>query len=91
MVADTRYIASARTEQKTPLPTALLLLRACVLGYHVTATGALRINRRVCRAVPYQRLSLLASQFWLSADMPQYTRSINESSSLQGPNLDFPW
>jgi hypothetical protein len=31
MAAGPRYIASARTTQTTPFPTALLLLRACLL------------------------------------------------------------
>jgi hypothetical protein len=31
MAASPRYIASAPTTQRTPFPTALLLLRACLL------------------------------------------------------------
>jgi hypothetical protein len=35
-------------------------------------TGLLPSNERVCRAIPKQRLSLLASQFLPWANMPQY-------------------
>jgi hypothetical protein len=49
--------------------TDLLLLVACLL--QPSHDGAVASNGSICRAVPYQRLSLLASQFWLS-DMPQY-------------------
>jgi hypothetical protein len=45
MAAGPRYIASAWTAQKIPLPTALLLLRACLLW-------PLPNNGRICRAVP---------------------------------------
>jgi hypothetical protein len=38
----------------------------------VTATEPLSSKERVFGIVPQQRPSLLASQFWLSADMPQY-------------------
>jgi hypothetical protein len=41
MAAGPRYIASGRTAQKTPLPTARLLLRAICYGNHVTATESL--------------------------------------------------
>jgi hypothetical protein len=40
MAAGPRYLFSARTAQKTPLSTAVVLLRAC-RGYHVTATEPL--------------------------------------------------
>jgi hypothetical protein len=45
-------------------------MRVCCRN-DVTTTESLPNNKRVYRPVPYQRLSLLASQFWLSADMPQ--------------------
>jgi hypothetical protein len=38
----------------------------------VTATEPVPTKERVYDAVPYQRLSLLILQFWLSADMPHY-------------------
>jgi hypothetical protein len=59
----------ARTAQKTPL---ILLLYCCVFSVtaatscHVTFTGPIPRNGRVCHNVPYQRLSLLSSLFWLS-------------------------
>jgi hypothetical protein len=42
---------TARTAQKIPLPSTLLLLYACLFGYHVTATETSPSNGRVYRAV----------------------------------------
>jgi hypothetical protein len=61
LAAGPRNIASALTHGKHRFKR---VLYCCV--HHVTVTEPLPSNGRVCRAVPLQRLSLLASQFWLS-------------------------
>jgi hypothetical protein len=49
-------------------------------------------NRRVCRAVPWQRLSLLVSQFLPSANMPLYIYSPGVyPASNRNEYLEFSW
>jgi hypothetical protein len=68
------------------------LLHCCVCvccSLHVTATEPLPSNGRVYRAVPLQWLSPLASQFSLSADMPQYSERSNCSNLLFTSDINY--
>jgi hypothetical protein len=80
-----RYIASAWTVQKTSLQQFFYCCVRVCCGHHMTATELLPSNKRVCRAVPYQRLSLLASQFCFE----QICRNISRMPTNRIPRKRF--